>query len=319
MLAALLLPQPSPLVAFLFALEAALAVGAVLASLLPVTGPAVSDWFSRRRWKALMLVSFMVPPALIAVPRGAGSIGPFLLWFLLPVVLFLFLPEETMEPGRGRKESLGGRLRSALIVLATGLLVFGFDTRLSLPTFAVFPEGRYEMAAIWVAAILCLGPLPLNRGRRIRHRRIILDRRFLVSSVLGLLVLSALLIPAGLATGLLTWNPGGTGVADALVALLGIVFTIALPEELAFRHLAQRELTRRFHKTLPVLAMIVLVSVAFGFFHWNNVSSEFRVHYIAFAGVAGLVYGVVYRRGGLAAAVTVHALVDWIWLLLFRP
>ena len=114
-------------------------------------------------------------------------------------------------------------------------------------------------------------------------------------------------IPIGLATGFLQWNPRLDAVRLA-VAPIAIYLATGVPEEFLFRGLIQNALERAIGR-----AALPIASIIFGLAHLPD------LRYVLLATLAGLAYGWVYQatRRITASAVT-HALVDWIWVLLFR-
>jgi uncharacterized protein len=96
----------------------------------------------------------------------------------------------------------------------------------------------------------------------------------------------------------------------AVGGLAVLLFTVALPEELYFRAILDAGLRRR----LGPVASLLLSSVLFGLMHWNNRSRlEDQLEYLLLATIAGLFYGLTFRKAGLWAAVLCHALVDVVW------
>jgi membrane protease YdiL (CAAX protease family) len=110
---------------------------------------------------------------------------------------------------------------------------------------------------------------------------------------------------------------------------VGILFLIAIPEELLFRGIIQNLLERALPgaKWLP----LVLASLIFGFAHANNANPpyftfsiagmtiEFPWVYVLLATIAGLFYGLTYQKTRkITAAAVVHCLVDAWWVIFFR-
>ncbi len=131
----------------------------------------------------------------------------------------------------------------------------------------------------------------------------------------GYLALAALIIPIAIKVefihvGLIK-NP-----AKAPVALF-IWFAPALCEELIFRGVIQRVMIGWFR---PV-AGIALASVIFGFAHIDNSAGIYACPnwwYVLFAGIAGGAYGIVAYKRNLQSSATLHFLVDFTWVILFR-
>jgi len=135
-------------------------------------------------------------------------------------------------------------------------------------------------------------------------------------TLIALIVIMALVIPPGLATGFLTFSiPESYDIPKLAIHFIGLFLTVALPEELFFRGILLRGLDKVFAKRwIP----LVVSSLAFGLMHWNNVGElSTQIIYVSLASVAGLGYGWAYRKSGnnLLAAILVHTLVDWIWRL----
>jgi membrane protease YdiL (CAAX protease family) len=129
---------------------------------------------------------------------------------------------------------------------------------------------------------------------------------------LTLVAFGAIAIPLGAAVGFL--HPHGEPALDARGAFLrgfGLLFTVALPEELFFRGVLDAGLRARLRSAWVSLA---ISSFAFGLMHWNNKDKlASQLAYLLLASVAGIFYGLAYRRWGLWAAVICHALVDLVW------
>jgi len=89
---------------------------------------------------------------------------------------------------------------------------------------------------------------------------------------------------------------------------LGIYLVVALSEEMFFRAMLQQWLPR---------FRIALASIVFGAAHLGY--REFpNYSFAATAAFAGVMYGVVYEKGGLRAAMICHALTVTLWRALFR-
>jgi hypothetical protein len=115
-------------------------------------------------------------------------------------------------------------------------------------------------------------------------------------------------VPVGLATGFVAWNPRLD--AARVLGLPPLVYlTVALPEEFLFRGLLQNVLGRLAR---PAVALGT-ASVVFGLAHLPD------PRYVLLATAAGVAYGWVYARTGkITAAAITHALVDAVWVVLFR-
>lgn len=136
-------------------------------------------------------------------------------------------------------------------------------------------------------------------------------------ALLALIMIMALVIPPGLATGFLSFAiPESFDIPMLAAHFIGLFLTVALPEELFFRGILLRGLEKVFSKKWIPMA---ISSVAFGLMHWNNVGDlSMQITYVSLATIAGLGYGWAYRKSGnnLFAAILTHTLVDWVWKLL---
>lgn len=136
-------------------------------------------------------------------------------------------------------------------------------------------------------------------------------------ALLALIMIMALVIPPGLATGFLSFAiPESFDIPKLAAHFIGLFLTVALPEELFFRGILLRGLEKVFSKNWIPMA---ISSLAFGLMHWNNVGDlSMQITYVSLATIGGLGYGWAYRKSGnnLFAAILVHTLVDWIWKLL---
>jgi membrane protease YdiL (CAAX protease family) len=175
-----------------------------------------------------------------------------------------------------------------------------------LPPVPLTPGGSLrvaELAALANGLYLFLVARPVDRI----GYTFLLARR---DAVLALAATAAFAIPGiaiGFASGFLAWHPRLT-VVSTTVAPFAIYLATALPEEFLFRGLIQNSLERRLGRAgLPMAAIV------FGLAHLPD------RRYVLLATLAGFAYGWVYigTRRITASAVT-HALVDWIWVLLFR-
>jgi hypothetical protein len=126
-------------------------------------------------------------------------------------------------------------------------------------------------------------------------------------ALLATLIFALVGLPIGLATGFLQWHPRIEWVTT-LVTPLAIYLATAVPEEFLFRGLIQNALEQWFDR-----AALPLAAVIFGLAHLPD------MRYVVLATLAGVAYGWVYRKTRrITAAAMTHALVDWIWVWLFR-
>jgi membrane protease YdiL (CAAX protease family) len=173
-----------------------------------------------------------------------------------------------------------------------------------------FEPMGYEVCSLLITA---LAALAFAVGGRRDDLGLIPPRpRDLVPAIGIGLLFGVVAIPIGLLTGFLELGEPSMGPAKAALVGLGLVLTVALPEELFFRGVLDRELERRLHR--PWVSLLIS-SFCFGLMHWNNRKDlGEQIVYVALATVAGMAYGLAFRKtGGLTAAVLMHALVDLVW------
>jgi membrane protease YdiL (CAAX protease family) len=105
---------------------------------------------------------------------------------------------------------------------------------------------------------------------------------------------------------------------------------VAIPEEVLFRGIMQRQAERAWPASPWVV--LLMVSLIFGLAHSNNpqppywtfslgggLHVRFAWAYVLLASLAGLAYGWIYRSSGrLMPAALVHATVDWTWWAFFK-
>lgn len=138
----------------------------------------------------------------------------------------------------------------------------------------------------------------------------------IIVAILALLMIMAIVIPPGIATGFLSFGiPDTYDIPKLTIHFIGLFLTVALPEELFFRGILLKGLERvSSKKWVPVLVS----SLAFGLMHWNNISDlSMQITYVSLATIAGLGYAWAYKKSGnnLFAAILTHTLVDWVWKL----
>ena len=137
----------------------------------------------------------------------------------------------------------------------------------------------------------------------------------LVWGTAALLGFGVIAIPAGLLLHFIKWFSLEHYTHEkALLLVPDLVLGVAYPEEVFFRGILDGGLKATLKR--PALSLI-LSSLAFGLMHWPR-EHELRAQlaYMGFASVAGVFYGLAYRKGGgLPAAVFCHTVVDWVWAL----
>lgn len=89
------------------------------------------------------------------------------------------------------------------------------------------------------------------------------------------------------------------------LVLIGIFFTTGLVEELVFRQVV----LVFFEQKWNIPTGVIISSILFGFSHIVRDSFP-NWSYVLLATLAGLIYGVVFVRYGLAYAIVIHSVVD---------
>ena len=192
------------------------------------------------------------------------------------------------------------------------ILWIPFDLRWSMEMHPLLDYTWWAMAISVVAVIGWQGYRNAEIGFNLVPKL-----KDLYVTLLALLMIMVVVVPAGLITGFLTFAiPEKFNVAKSAAHFIGLFLTVALPEELFFRGLLLRGLEKvSSKKWVPM----VVSSLAFGLMHWNNVSGlDTQITYITLATLAGLGYAWAYKKSGnnILAAILTHTLVDWIWRLI---
>jgi membrane protease YdiL (CAAX protease family) len=135
------------------------------------------------------------------------------------------------------------------------------------------------------------------------------------SIVLSFAVIVAIDVPLGIAIHFVRFEPGAAPWRTLPVALLGILAFTAWPEEFLFRGLLQNLLGKSLRNEN---AGWLLASAIFGLSHiLHGRFPNWR--YVLLATIAGLFYGLTWRKtGSIFPAAVVHTLVDTAWHLFFR-
>ena len=198
------------------------------------------------------------------------------------------------------------------------LLWIPFDLRWHYDLWTGLEGLKYAWWAIALTVVAVLGWYGFRAWPEFGYRLVPRWRDAGVALVLTALF-AALVIPIGLAIDFLHFPPRQVpSVFTVAAAFVGLFLTVALPEEVFFRGILLHGLDRTWQRGW---ASLLVSSLAFGLMHWNNASDlTTRVAYIALATLAGIFYGLAYRRSGnnVLAAVLTHTLVDVIWRFGFQ-
>lgn len=114
----------------------------------------------------------------------------------------------------------------------------------------------------------------------------------------------AALVPLGLAIGFISFDFSWDKVFARPLILFEIYFTIGLVEELVFRQM----LLVYFWQKTGFIRALIWSSVIFGFFHITHGFPNWD--YVLLAAIAGLFYGLIFKRLGLGEAILLHSIVD---------
>jgi uncharacterized protein len=134
--------------------------------------------------------------------------------------------------------------------------------------------------------------------------------------VLGhFLLFAAIAVPLGIGIGFIAYDPSFARLRSLPVALIGITFFTAWPEEFLFRGILQNLFSRTLRSKWIGLAV---ASIVFGLSHILHAAFP-NWKYVILATIAGVFYGHAWMKSGsLLPGALVHALVDISWHLLFR-
>ncbi len=294
----------------------------------------VANWFAQDYSIAILAVLFLVPYSLINVLASLGASGKTnylndFLWvvgyFILPTV-FLYLT--------GRVGVKNGSLVLAHLALVA-LLWLPIELGLVQKGIQFGEKGfKYPLvafSAIVYAMIAFTGWRRFDIGCDWKTKK----RDWLWAAGVYLAFYLVILPPAWFAgfvehfgvnykilkeqTGFWSTLPTWLFVTVAYLTLAtGMFFAPGFAEELIFRGLIQNRLSMKFGNVLGLL----MASAIFGFAHINNKVGQFGVpnwHYVGFAAVAGLGYGLVYiKTKSLVVPAVLHSLVDTTWLVFFK-
>ncbi|MCS6964555.1 type II CAAX endopeptidase family protein [Thermoflexus sp.] len=278
--------------------------GALLLGLAILLIPTMMVVHNRARWKAIdvLMVAGSLAFLLIPGPSPSDPVG----WAfrigagLWPIPFLLGWPRET-------------RSRSHLLFFGAVLFLWYAVEFQRFPENPLIAGGpSYDHLAVIVLFLWLLilaGRFP-DLGFTFRW-----TWRDVGAVGLNLAGFAAFALPFGLLTDFIAPAASPPGLPEALIRLLAIYLFIGLPEEILFRG----TLHVHFQRVLgwPPLRTLILSSLLFGLAHLNNPPKVGL--YVILATVAGFFYGRTYlQTGKVTAAAMVHAVVDWVWSVLFR-
>lgn len=270
------------------------------------------SWLSRfSRWSARYgdwLAAFLILPFLIATHFDPAVAG------LLRMAVYLAVP--TIFLHLRPKNALPLDLFQSLALLAVWLPVelnWLPDVHALLDSAVKVPIPKSTGILLGIFLFMVRYPVA---GLDFNFR---LGRKGFRDALAAFAAFGVIGIPLGLLTGFLVLAPHAVNPARMWIGPIGIYLITALPEEILFRGLIQNLLGQRLRN--PWLALILATAI-FGASHVNKSLPRFPVPnwtYMGMATLAGLAYGWVYlRTRKVTASAITHALVDSLWVVLFR-
>ncbi len=263
--------------------------------------------------KITPIISVLLPYLVLSIFAGKFiDFSTVIFWYLLPILLFI-LPVFFDE--------LSSKINSIIYIIAATILWIGFDHRYTSSIFREYSDIGYLMNSLWMAHVGFVS-YGIIKGM---NQEGVIDDKSLQPTIKGVIiankitpVASILIIPLGLITGFLIWNPVEFDILMMIVSFIGIFITIALQEEMIFRGIILHESDNYMNNKTSKILSLIIVSAAFAFTHWNNEIPEYVWLYFITAFIAGIAYGLSYRFGGLFSAMLSHTLIDWFWALLLK-
>ena len=253
--------------------------GRVLAPLVPLFAALVYTLTVTANWKmALIGASYCVLPALLVASSAGKALGT---WGDYAAAILIWLPVEFRWMYR----------------------VFPYPTELS--------------HTLTILLALSVGVCAFVLLRRVDGIGYAIAWRagFGANVAINFLIFTVIAVALGLQIGFLKFDPTLARLRSLPLAVVGITFFTAWPEEFLFRGVLQNFLSRTFKNRWTALA---IASIIFGLSHIFHAPYP-NWKYVLLATIAGLFYGHVWMKtGSLFPGALVHALVDVSWHLLFR-
>jgi CAAX protease family protein len=253
--------------------------GRVLAPLVPLFGVLIYTLTVTANWKmALVGASYSVLPALLVATSAGKAPGA---WEDYAAAMLIWLPVEFRWMYR----------------------VFPYPTELSHSLTILLALSVGVCAFVLLRRMDGIGYAITWRGG------------FGANVAIHFLIFSVIAVALGIQIGFLKFDPTLARLRSLPLAVVGITFFTAWPEEFLFRGVLQNLLSRSFKNQWTGLA---IASVIFGLSHILHAPYP-NWKYVFLATIAGLFYGHVWMKtGSLFPGALVHALVDVSWHLLFR-
>jgi membrane protease YdiL (CAAX protease family) len=225
----------------------------------------------------LLLLGYTFAPVLCAYTQGAGPTPrPSALDF--GTILLLWLPLEFAAGASLIPKPAQGFLHSVAYGIAILLALVLFAAFRSFPGLKFNPPQQSK--DYW---------LPLA----------------------GFAICAPVLTIVGIVTGFIQLPHAPAQSAGRMISAAGLIFAgTALPEEILFRSLIQNLLMLRFGDNFRVLLIAAFI---FGCAHLDNGPQPLpNWRYMILATIAGVAYGVVFRRASsVLSSAALHTMVDW--------
>ncbi len=182
--------------------------------------------------------------------------------------------------------------------------------------------GAQGISYIWWSLALSVLMIVIWRdGRGLPGMAIsfVLKAKDIMAVLLVTAVALLFLLPMAMALDFIRYNPPADFIAwETAVRFIGLLFTVAIPEELFFRGVLMMSLLAL---TKKLWLAVLLSSLFFGLCHWNNATTlQQQLAYCFLASIAGIFYALSYLRcaNNLLPAALTHTAIDWGWQLFFK-
>ena len=300
------LSESSLLVKLATFLSIAPVAGFLVALGLPNVQDVFAKWWRQSSKPPLQIAAGF---AIFYLLAGIGSSFDPYAW-LLVVLLFV----AVLMTARSLSQSSPGYCDMLLWLV----LLVPFDYRLT----DEFWFGAHGIGYIWWSLAISILMIVIwrdSRGLPGLTMRLLPQAKDITVALIATALALLLLLPLGMSVDFINYNPPESFLwLEAINRFIGLLFTVAIPEELFFRGVLMMALLA---VTQKLWLSVLLSSLFFGIFHWNNADTlQLQLAYCTLATIAGFFYAQAYLRSGnnMLAAVLTHTAVDWIWQMFFR-